>query len=221
MTLPPPRATRLRAPSWRDPRLLVGLSLVLGSVVLGARVVATADRTVPVWAVVGPVAAGQSIGAGNLRVAEVRLGEDVQRAYLPASAAPATDWVALRTVAAGELLPRASVGRAADLAARPVSLPLDSLPAGVAVGGQVDVWTTGAVVEGRADLPGTAPAGPEQLLAGVEVSAVSSAGAGLGTRRSADVQVLVPAGRLPGLLTSLASGTQLVVVPVPGTGAGA
>ncbi len=48
--LPTPVASRLRAPSWRDSRLLVGVLLVVLSVVLGAVVVARADDRVPVYA---------------------------------------------------------------------------------------------------------------------------------------------------------------------------
>ena len=45
----PPTALRLRNPSWRDPRLWVGVALVLVSVVAGARLLASADDTVGVW----------------------------------------------------------------------------------------------------------------------------------------------------------------------------
>ena len=41
-----PRATRSRRPGWRNPRLLIGLALVAGSVLVGARLVAAADDTV-------------------------------------------------------------------------------------------------------------------------------------------------------------------------------
>ena len=41
--LPAPAAARLRRPSWRDPRLLVGLLLVAVAVVVGTTAVAAAD----------------------------------------------------------------------------------------------------------------------------------------------------------------------------------
>ena len=55
--LPTPTASRVRAPSWRDSRLLVGLLLVLLSTVLGSVVVARADDRVPVYAAKGEVRA--------------------------------------------------------------------------------------------------------------------------------------------------------------------
>lgn len=220
MTVAPPRAARLRAPSWRDPRLLVGVALVLGSVVLGTRVVAAADRTTPVWALAAPVAAGQAVRAGDLRPVGVRLDAPASGAYVPASTAPDGDWVALRTLAAGELLPRSALGSAAQLTARPVTVPLDAVPAGVEVGAQVDVWAAWPEPAGAgADPVPSAPA-PEQLLSGAEVSAVSSGSGGLGARRSTDVQVLVPTEELPHVLAALTSSARLLVVPLPGSGAG-
>ncbi len=48
-----PVARRVRPPRWLDLRLVLGVLLVLGSVLLGARVVGAADATVPVWAAAG------------------------------------------------------------------------------------------------------------------------------------------------------------------------
>ena len=59
-----PRAPRSRRPGWRNPRLLLGLVLVAGSVVLGARLLAAADDTVGVWAVARDLPAGRSARAG-------------------------------------------------------------------------------------------------------------------------------------------------------------
>src|SRR3954452_22866223 len=48
-----PTPRRVRPPRWLDLRLVLGVLLVLGSVLLGARVVTAADATVPVWAAAG------------------------------------------------------------------------------------------------------------------------------------------------------------------------
>ena len=44
------QANRLRRPTWKDSRLLVGLLLVLLSTALGGFVVSRAEDTVPVYA---------------------------------------------------------------------------------------------------------------------------------------------------------------------------
>ena len=46
------RASRSRPPGWRNPRLVIGLALVAGSVLLGARLLAAAQRHgCSIWAV--------------------------------------------------------------------------------------------------------------------------------------------------------------------------
>jgi hypothetical protein len=48
--LPKPTASRLTKPSWRDTRLVVGVVLVLLSMTVGAKAIAAADDTVPMYA---------------------------------------------------------------------------------------------------------------------------------------------------------------------------
>ena len=63
--LPGPTPRRVRPPRWLDLRLVLGVLLVLGSVLLGARVVGAADATVPVWAAAGDLAAGTELTRGR------------------------------------------------------------------------------------------------------------------------------------------------------------
>jgi hypothetical protein len=107
--LPAPAATRLRRPSWRDSRLVVGVLLVLAAVAVGARVVATADDTVDVYAAAVALPEGARLDAGALRVARVRL-EPGTAAYLDAARPPPEGAVVLRTIGAGELVPVQAVG---------------------------------------------------------------------------------------------------------------
>ena len=72
----PPRATRSRRPGWRNPRLLLGVVLVAGSVVLGARVLAAADDTVGVWAVSRSLPAGAAVEDGDLERRQVRFPDE-------------------------------------------------------------------------------------------------------------------------------------------------
>ena len=102
--LPPgPAPRRVRPPRWLDLRLLLGVLLVLGSVLLGARVVGAADATVPVWAASGDLAAGTELDADDLVAVDVRL-DDTADAYLSTSTRPEGRTLA-RAVRAGELVP--------------------------------------------------------------------------------------------------------------------
>lgn len=210
-------ARRIAAPSWRDPRLLVGLVLVLASVVVGARTVAAAQATTGVYAATSALGAGSTLVAGDVGVVQVRLGDVDLRAYVPASEPLDPTWVALRAVGPGELVPRSALGRSADLADRPVTLPLPGpVPSGIAEGALADVWVTwpveGSVADGSTDRPE-----PELLVEAAEVATVTGPGTGLSARSGANVQVLVPVGSLPSVLQALALEARVDLVPVPGS----
>src|SRR4051812_3672766 len=85
--VPGPVPRRVRPPRWLDLRLVLGVLLVLGSVLLGARVVAAADATVPVWSAAGDLAAGTVLTADDLVPVDVRL-DDVARSYLSTATRP-------------------------------------------------------------------------------------------------------------------------------------
>ncbi|MFB9376593.1 hypothetical protein ACFFKU_04730 [Kineococcus gynurae] len=207
-------ARRLATPSWRDPRLLVGLLLVAASVALGTGVVGAAERTVGVYAVADAVGAGSTVEQGDLRVVQVRLDAGTESRYLRAGSAPPVPAVAMRSLSAGELLPRDAIGDPGRLRARAVSLPLPGrLPTGVRVGGQVDVWA--AATDPTAGLAGATEVEPVQLVAGADVVSVDD-GAGSLAADGSTVQVLVPVTALPEVLAALTRDARLEVVPVPG-----
>src|SRR5665811_1462222 len=100
--LPRPSAARLRQPSWRDTRLVVGVVIVLLSMAIGAKVVAAADDTVPMYAAVASLVPGQPVTQRDVRRIEVQLGADRSR-YVVADHDIAPDTFALRDVRPGEL----------------------------------------------------------------------------------------------------------------------
>src|SRR4051794_1798143 len=108
-----PAPRRVRPPRWLDLRLVLGVLLVLGSVLLGARVVTAADATVPVWSAAGDLAAGTVLAEHDLVAVSVRL-DDVAGQYLATSTRPAGRVLA-RAVRAGGLGPRSALGEAPGL----------------------------------------------------------------------------------------------------------
>lgn len=213
---------RVAAPSWRDPRLLVGVVLVLASVVVGTVTVSAARATTGVWAVTSPVGAGVALTPSDVHVVQVRLDDANLAGYVPATEAVDVGRVTLRGVGAGELLPRSALGSSVDLTDRPVTLRLTgAVPAGVQEGALADVWVTwpaptAATVTDRSSRPA-----PELLVQAAEVSTVTGPGTGLSARSGADVQVLVPVGALPEVLQALALEARVDLVPVPGSGTAA
>jgi hypothetical protein len=138
-----PAARRNAPPSWRDPRLWVGLAIVAASIVAGAVVLGTSDQTVPVWAATDRLGSGHLLTADDLSVRRVRF-DDVGAAalYFRADRQLPGGLRLRHEVAAGELLPRAAVGPSGtrDLRQVPISVAPDQVPGAVDVGDVVDVY---------------------------------------------------------------------------------
>ncbi|PID52991.1 MAG: hypothetical protein CSB46_10745, partial [Micrococcales bacterium] len=113
----------MRAPSWRDPRLLIGLVLVAASVVLGARVVAANSDTELYLTAVHTLTPGTTVQEADLRSVHVNLGDAAER-YLPATQVPPAGSIVVQTVREGELLPTQALGSAEDVRLRPLNLPV-------------------------------------------------------------------------------------------------
>ena len=140
---PTPPATRAATPGWRDPRLWVGVLIVAVSVVAGARLLSTADDTVPVWSVATDMGAGDEVHAEDLVATRVRFADTGDlAAYFTADDELPADLVLTRGVGAGELLPRAAVGAAgdSDTLQVPVAVDTEQVPASVRAGSVVDVY---------------------------------------------------------------------------------
>lgn len=216
--LPTPTATRLRKPSWRDSRLIVGVLLVLVSVVGGALVVRAADERVPVYAAKRQLVPGQALGADDLVRVDAQLG-DAGEHYVSASSAPPRDSYVLRELRPGELVPRSAIGAPDVAQTQPVVLQVDATSASVLVAGAVvDVYVN-AKVTGEEDTPGEARfAGPQLTLESVAVSNVAQddglLAAGAGTRA---VQVMVPRDKVRQLIDDVDLGAKITLVPTPGS----
>ena len=209
-----PAAVRVGRPRWRDARLLGGVLLVLASVVLGSRVLASADDTTPVWAVSHDLAAGTSLRADDLVRRDVRLGAAAST-YLSAKDSAPVGYVVSRTIRSGELLPAAAVTSAsAAVEQRLVTVPVDRLhrPAGLRRGAEVDVYVTPTKSDS------TAPA-TSLVLSSVPVDDVVSDGGRLGPAGDAVGVVLrVTPGQVGPLVAATRSGAlDLVQVPVSGS----
>jgi len=214
--LPGPIPRRVRPPRWLDLRLVLGVLLVLGSVLLGARVVSAADATVPVWAVTGDLAAGTRLEAGDLRAVDVRLGE-ASAAYLSTGTRPEGRTLD-RAVRAGELLPRAALDATTELVQ--LALPVQSgyVPPGLERGQVVDVY---AVADPVAGASGVADGSVTPVVRKAPVAAISGRSQGVLSTPTTAIQVVVSvaADDAPDVLAAIA-GRPLVVVVHDSTATG-
>lgn len=212
-----PRPRRVRPPRWLDLRLVLGVLLVLGAVLLGARVVSAADATVPVWAAAGDLAAGTALTADDLVAVDVRL-DGAAHAYLATGTRP--DGRRLnRAVRAGELVPRSALEQPAELVA--VALPVQAgfVPPGLARGQLVDVY---AMADPAAGATRVADGSVTPVVLRAPVQAVSGRSSGVLSTATSTVQVVVSvaAGDAAAVLGSI-GGRPLVVVVHDSVDAGA
>ncbi|MGY1762897.1 SAF domain-containing protein [Geodermatophilus sp. SYSU D00779] len=208
---------RVRPPRWLDLRLVLGVLLVLGSVLLGARVVAAADATVPVWSAAGDLAAGTVLTAGDLVAVDVRL-DDIAGAYLATSTRPEGRTLA-RAVRSGELLPRTALEEPAELVQLALPVQAGYVPPGLDRGQVVDVY---AVADPAAGATGAGDGSVTLVVAAAPVQAISGRAEGVLSTATTTVQVVVsvPADQAPAVLGAIGGRPLVVVVHGSVDGAG-
>jgi hypothetical protein len=213
--LPKPTATRLQKPSWRDSRLVVGVVLVLLSMTAGAKAIAAADDTVPMYAAAASLVPGQPVKQSDVRRVDVQLGAD-RRSYVPADHDIAPDTFALRDVRPGELLPASALGTRQAVDLKPVSVPIDRGAAGQLAGGSVvDVWVNARDSSTPAEKYGK----PVKTIESAPVVRTpDTSGGGLGSASGMTaVQIAVPESRVQELIAAIDQGAKITLVPVPGS----
>lgn len=202
-------APRLSKPSWKDPRLLIGILLVLASVAGVVALVGNADSTVPMYAAKDALVVGQKITAESFTVVQVQLG-DVDGKYLDPTDELDVNAVAVRMVPKGELVSRTSIGRIDALDRKPAPISItEPLPKEVVVGAYVDAWV--ALPDDRNGF-----VEPVLMLPGAEVASLSAASGTLGASKNMALMVLVTDAQMPKFLGAVANKAKVSVVWNPG-----
>ena len=204
-------AARLKRPSWRDPRLLMGILLVMVSVAGVVFLVNSADRTTEVYAARDGIGVGEALTAENVVRAKVRLGETEQH-YIPVESGLPEGVVAVQRIAKDQLVPRASLGEVDQLDRKPVALTIDeTLPSQAVEGARVDVWVAQPDAKnGYSE--------PKLLLSGAEIAEVTAGSTALGSTKTTVLMVLVEDSQMPALLGAQANEAKISVVWNPGGG---
>lgn len=150
-------------PGWRDPRLWIGIALVTGSIVVGARLLAAADDTVQVWALAQDRGGGSPVVEADLTVERVRFTDSATlERYFPADDPVPSGLVLTRAVGAGELLARSAVGvaDAEEVLRVPLEVDPNRVPPDVEAGSIVDVWVTDGSGVAKGGSGGASVTGP-------------------------------------------------------------
>jgi hypothetical protein len=200
---------RLKRPSWKDPRLLVGVLLILASVVGVISLLGSADKTTEVFVAREAIAVGEKLTPDNVSRVKVRLGE-VESHYITAESGMPDGVVAVQRIGKDQLLPRESLGAVDLLDRKPVAVTVqEALPEQAVAGTRVDVWVS--MPDARNGF-----AQPKLLLPGAEIAEVSPGSTALGSSKSTVLMVLVGDEHMPSLLGAQANEAKISVVWNPG-----
>ncbi len=200
-------ALRGQRPAWRDPRLWIGIVLVAASVVAGARLLAAADDTVQVWTAASDLGAGQRVEADDLVAQRVRFADaDALAGYFGVDDQLPADLELTRSVAAGELLPRAAVGTPDEtgLVELPVAVEPELVPPTVGAGDVVDVYVVAPISADTQAGQGhqAPPEGP--ALTGATVVDAPEPASSFGTSGKRQLVLAVPEADAPAFFALLA-----------------
>lgn len=192
---------------WFDPRLAIGVALVVASVAGVFVVVTSADRTVLVYAASSTLNPGDRAYPSDFQVASVRLGQADSR-YLAQGDVPSDGVLVTRSVSAGELIPASAVGSASSVRVASVVVSVSGeLPHAIAPGAVIDAWSA-AVTDNRDFGP------PAVLVGSATVVRVLESKGFISDGRGHAVELLVPRDRIARVLEAVADGDAISLVPV-------
>ncbi|HET8868478.1 MAG TPA: hypothetical protein VFM87_09135 [Agrococcus sp.] len=190
--------------TWMDPRLVIGVALVLVSLAGVWLVVQQSARTETAWAATRTLLPGDTVAAGDVQQIEVRLPQSQDR-YLDASADP-VGMVVASTVGEGEVLPLRALGSAASVDRSAVVIDVEgALPRSVRTGSLVDVWTAAPNDDGY-DAPAVLI--DDAIVVGVVEDE------GILASAAQQLELLVPTDETSRLLEAMSNEHVLSVVPL-------
>jgi hypothetical protein len=207
----PHDAPRLKRPSWKDPRLLTGLLLVIASTVGVIALLDSQDTSTEVYSAREDIPVGSTLTQEDFVVVPVQLG-DAGDAYLAVADGIPANTVSTRLVVRGELMPTSAIGSADELDRKPVGLSVaDPLPSGTAAGDRVDVWVSLRTDRNTFEKP-------QLLMEAAEVAELTIGESALGSRSATLVQILVEDDAMPELLDAMSNDARIAVVLNPSAG---
>ena len=211
LALPAVPAIRLKSPSWLDGRLVVGVVLVLLSVLVGAKIIASSDHYDAIWAASRDLAPGTTLVKADLLRVNVRF-KDHGGVYISANGPSPVGRTTTQSLGNGQLIPLSALPSSPPVPVRLVTIPVAKLhmPSGNDLHGvQVDLYVTPKAV-------GDAQAAPPLVLANVTIASTITDSA-LGGSNGSGVVLSVPLPYVDAVVAAAQQGA-VDLVRVPGSG---
>ncbi|WP_146341199.1 hypothetical protein [Nesterenkonia sp. NBAIMH1] len=198
-------ARRMKPPSWKDPRLIVGTLLVAASVGGVVALVAEQNRTAPAYAAARALAVGEEITEDDLVTVDVQLGEGSGKYLLPGERT--LEGMVISRVEEGEFIPLSSLAASDPEGRQPVTVEIEhELPRALSAGRAAEVWGSAAGGYGE-------DGEVSRLVASAELADVRARESAFGTQSATTVELLVDADDVPGILQAVSDGHQISLLP--------
>jgi hypothetical protein len=189
-----------------DPRVVIGLLLVVASAVGVFALVSAADASETLYSARVTLTAGDRLDEDDLLATSVRDGAG-GGLYLAPGDIPPEGLVVTRTVGEGELVPMSALGSTTGIRLTAIVLSVNGqLAATVEAGSTVDVWVASADPDGVIGAP-------EVIVSNATVVRLVESETIVAGRQTTAVEVLVPRDRIARVLEALAAEASVSIVP--------
>lgn len=200
-------AERMHKPGWKDPKLLMGLLLIVISLVAVVGVINATNKTQTYYVANRDISVGDSVEPSDLKVVEVRLGE-ADGLYLAASEELNQSIHAKQHIQKGELISANALQEPDEQGRRQVAIVLDSTVASsFSAGDYADIWVS------HQEENGTSYSAPIQVMQAAEISQINTEDSMIGSTGKTAVQILVTNTALAEVLDAINNESKINLVP--------
>ncbi len=203
----PAEAPRIRTPGWRDPRLIVGVILVVLSVTGVVALMHSADSRQGYWAASVDVVPGVKVKPEDFHVVQASMSEASDMYWSAAQELPPEFYVT-STVLQGEFLAQRQVSDADPGGRQQVGVRVsEDIPGSITTGSRADVWVALADPDGRGFEE------PTRLITSAEVVGMNDTSSAFAAADTTTVYLMLSQKALPDVLDAQANGAKISLVP--------
>lgn len=203
----PVEASRIRTPGWRDPRLIVGIILVVLSVTGVVALIQAMDARQGYWAASVDIVPGAETSAEDFHIVQASMSESADRYWIAEDQLP-RNFLVSSTIRQGEMLPVQDVAESDPDGRQQVGVRVSQdMPAAVSVGSRADAWVALASADGRGFEE------PTKLISNAEVVGTDENSSAFASADTTTVYLMLSEDALPTVLDAQANGAQISLVP--------
>lgn len=201
------QASRIRTPGWRDPRLIVGVILVVLSVTGVVALIQSMDARQGYWAASVDIVPGAQASAEDFHIVQASMSESADQYWIADEQLP-PNFLVSSTIRQGEFLPVQDVAESDPDGRQQVGVRVSQdMPSAVTIGSRADAWVAVASDDGRGFEE------PTKLISNAEVVGLDDNSSAFAAADTTTVYLMLSEDALPTVLDAQANGAQISLVP--------